>query len=203
MSPPGTPSLPTWLGAPTQSKLFLLFFHAEALSFTDWLYFPMYYQILLCFARPLLEKTSPPTSTCLRLWRRPFCVLSSYWQVIEMRWIEWREETVRRNTRRNIVSWTSMLTGYVQDDYAREVLLHFKEFLNKESDSEKNEIAFIWFGCCGFCFVSFFLCYLNERDERVLGFVTKRRFDSDVGCWLYFDGCLCEMRLCGCLWESY
>ncbi|GMH25685.1 hypothetical protein Nepgr_027528 [Nepenthes gracilis] len=37
---------------------------------------------------------------------------------------------------RNVVSWTSMITGYVQNDNAHEALLLFKEFLVEKSETE-------------------------------------------------------------------
>ncbi|KAJ8752406.1 hypothetical protein K2173_004042 [Erythroxylum novogranatense] len=45
-------------------------------------------------------------------------------------------------SRRNVVTWTSMITGYVQNDDAYEALLLFKEFLAEESkgDGEYNEV---------------------------------------------------------------
>lgn len=42
---------------------------------------------------------------------------------------------------RNVVSWTSMITGYVQNDDAYEALLLFKEFLGEENEGESEEEA--------------------------------------------------------------
>ncbi|XP_051123508.1 pentatricopeptide repeat-containing protein At3g26782, mitochondrial [Andrographis paniculata] len=44
---------------------------------------------------------------------------------------------------RNVVSWTSMVNGYVQNDFPREALLLFKEWLAKESDGNVDEEGFI------------------------------------------------------------
>ncbi|XP_031253334.1 pentatricopeptide repeat-containing protein At3g26782, mitochondrial-like [Pistacia vera] len=83
--------------------------------------------------------------------------------------------------RRNIVSWTSMLTGYVQNDYAREAILLFKEFLIEESETEKNENVLI----DSVAMVSVLSACSRVANKRVTegvhGFVTKRGFDSDVG----------------------
>ncbi|KAK4846891.1 hypothetical protein QYF36_023038 [Acer negundo] len=46
-------------------------------------------------------------------------------------------------SQRNIVSWTSMITGYIQNNNAREAILLFKEFLIEETASEKSDNVFI------------------------------------------------------------
>jgi pentatricopeptide repeat protein len=43
--------------------------------------------------------------------------------------------------RRNIVTWTSLITGYVQNDDAHEALMVFKEFLFEKSEGNGEEVG--------------------------------------------------------------
>jgi len=44
---------------------------------------------------------------------------------------------------RNVVSWTSMITGYVQNDDPYEALLLFKKFLAEEGEGEGEQAALV------------------------------------------------------------
>ncbi|XP_073043803.1 pentatricopeptide repeat-containing protein At3g26782, mitochondrial [Primulina eburnea] len=81
--------------------------------------------------------------------------------------------------RRNVVSWTSMINGYVQNDYPREALLLFKKQLAEdiESSSEEEEecidgvaMASIFSACSRVC--------EKYVTQVVYGFVIKRGLDS-------------------------
>ncbi|GAV59525.1 PPR domain-containing protein/PPR_2 domain-containing protein/DYW_deaminase domain-containing protein [Cephalotus follicularis] len=82
---------------------------------------------------------------------------------------------------RNVVSWTSMMTGYVQNGYGREALLLFKEFLVEERVRESENEVFID-SVAIFSVLS--ACARVSRKgltEGVHGFVVKRGFNADVG----------------------
>ncbi|KDP41842.1 hypothetical protein JCGZ_26860 [Jatropha curcas] len=80
---------------------------------------------------------------------------------------------------RSIVSWTSMITGYVQNGNAHEALLLFKEFLIEES--ERNDEVFM----DSVAMVSVLsACSRVPRAgviEGIHGFVVKRGLDKDIG----------------------
>ncbi|KAG6716618.1 hypothetical protein I3842_04G058400 [Carya illinoinensis] len=83
--------------------------------------------------------------------------------------------------RRNVVSWTSMITGYVQNDDAHEALTLFKKFLIEESENGKygedyiDSVAMIpVLSACSRLSV-------KGITEGVHGFVVKRGFEGDLG----------------------
>ncbi|KAG8377869.1 hypothetical protein BUALT_Bualt08G0078300 [Buddleja alternifolia] len=83
--------------------------------------------------------------------------------------------------RRNVVSWTSMINGYVQNDCPREALLLFKELLVEESGSSVEE------GACidGVAMVSILSACSRVCEKNVTrgvhGFVIKRGLDEVLG----------------------
>ncbi|KAK2666033.1 hypothetical protein Ddye_004607 [Dipteronia dyeriana] len=83
-------------------------------------------------------------------------------------------------SQRNIVSWTSMITGYVQNNNAREAILLFKEFLIVESASEPSDNVFI--DSVAMVSVLSACSRLTNKSvtQGVHGFVIKRGFDNDV-----------------------
>lgn len=82
---------------------------------------------------------------------------------------------------RNVVSWTSMFTGYVQNDQPREALLLFKEFLIQESEANGENEVFL----DSVAMVSVLSACARVSGKRVTegvhGFVVKRGFEGDVG----------------------
>ncbi|XP_073145070.1 pentatricopeptide repeat-containing protein At3g26782, mitochondrial [Henckelia pumila] len=82
--------------------------------------------------------------------------------------------------RRNVVSWTSMINGYVQNDYPREALLLFKDQLAEDCGSSYDEeeeecidgvaMASILSACSRVC--------EKYVTQVVYGFVTKSGLDS-------------------------
>ncbi|KAK4390750.1 Pentatricopeptide repeat-containing protein, mitochondrial [Sesamum angolense] len=82
---------------------------------------------------------------------------------------------------RNVVSWTSMINGYVQNDCAREALLLFKEQLAEVSGRSMEED-----GCVdGVAMVSILAACSRICEKNVTrgvhGFVTKRGLDEVLG----------------------
>lgn len=79
---------------------------------------------------------------------------------------------------RNVVSWTSMINGYVQNDCAREALLLFKEQLVSESMEEGGSVD-------GVTLVSFLAACSRACEKNVTrgvhGFVIKRGLDEVLG----------------------
>lgn len=80
---------------------------------------------------------------------------------------------------RNVVSWTSMINGYVQNDYPREALLLFKEQLAEDSGSSYEEeeecidgvaMASILSACSRVC--------EKYVTQLMYGFVIKRGLDA-------------------------
>ncbi|XP_050231874.1 pentatricopeptide repeat-containing protein At3g26782, mitochondrial [Mercurialis annua] len=83
---------------------------------------------------------------------------------------------------RNIVTWTSMITSYVQNDNAREALLLFKEFLIE--DSERNgDNAEVFMDSVAMVSVLSACSRVSEKGATggVHGYVVKRGLDKDVG----------------------
>ncbi|XP_057542533.1 pentatricopeptide repeat-containing protein At3g26782, mitochondrial [Amaranthus tricolor] len=81
---------------------------------------------------------------------------------------------------RNIVSWTSMITGCVQNDESHEALVLFNEFLAEESEFKGNE------GCCvdPVALVSVLTACARVSNkfvtEGVHGFSIKRGFEGSM-----------------------
>ncbi|KAI3464883.1 hypothetical protein Pfo_021546 [Paulownia fortunei] len=82
---------------------------------------------------------------------------------------------------RNVVSWTSMINGYVQNDWAREALLLFKEQLVEESGSGIEEEVCI----DGVAMVPILAACSRVCEKNVTrgvhGFVIKRGLDEVLG----------------------
>lgn len=82
---------------------------------------------------------------------------------------------------RNIVIWTAMIVGYLQNDDAHKALLIFKEFLDEESgkegegDARVDPIAMVSvLSACS---------RVSEKNitEGIHGFLIKRGFEADLG----------------------
>lgn len=82
---------------------------------------------------------------------------------------------------RNVVSWTSMINGYVQNDRAREALLLFKEQLVEESEVGIDEEGFV----DGVAMVAILAACSRVSEKNVTkgvhGFVIKRGLDVALG----------------------
>ncbi|KAL7117414.1 hypothetical protein ACP275_03G070600 [Erythranthe tilingii] len=83
---------------------------------------------------------------------------------------------------RNVVSWTSMINGYVQNDCAREALLLFKERLVEESEIGVDDDE----GCVdGVAMVAILAACSRVCEKNVTrgvhGFVIKRGLDEVLG----------------------
>lgn len=83
---------------------------------------------------------------------------------------------------RNVVSWTSIIAGYVQNDRARDAVRIFKELLVEESGSLESEDGVFVDSVLLGCVVSAF-SKLGWRGvtEGVHGLVIKRGFERCVG----------------------
>eukprot|EP00257_Ricinus_communis_P013360 XP_015570779.1 pentatricopeptide repeat-containing protein At3g26782, mitochondrial [Ricinus communis] len=85
-------------------------------------------------------------------------------------------------THRNIVIWTSMITGYIQNDHAHEALLLFKQFLIEESErnEEKDEVLM---DSVAMVSVLSACSRISGKGmtKGVHGFVVKKGLDEDVG----------------------
>ncbi|KAA8530061.1 hypothetical protein F0562_004770 [Nyssa sinensis] len=83
--------------------------------------------------------------------------------------------------KRNVVSWTSIITGYVQNDNAHEALSLFKEFLIEESQSEGEKEVYI----DSVAMVSIISACSRVSGkcitEGIHGLVIKRGFEGDLG----------------------
>ncbi|XP_042489966.1 pentatricopeptide repeat-containing protein At3g26782, mitochondrial isoform X2 [Macadamia integrifolia] len=83
--------------------------------------------------------------------------------------------------RRNVVSWTSMITGYIQNEDAHEALSLFKEFLMEESDGGRESKVFI----DSIAMVSVLSACSHISQNRITlafhGFLIKRGFEGDLG----------------------
>ncbi|KAH1204932.1 Pentatricopeptide repeat-containing protein, mitochondrial [Glycine soja] len=83
---------------------------------------------------------------------------------------------------RNVVSWTSIIAGYVQNDRARDAVRIFKELLVEESGSVESEDGVFVDSVLLGCVVS--ACSKVGRrsvTEGVHGWVIKRGFEGSVG----------------------
>ncbi|KAG8656028.1 pentatricopeptide repeat-containing protein At3g26782, mitochondrial [Manihot esculenta] len=83
---------------------------------------------------------------------------------------------------RSIVTWTSMITGYVQNDNAHEALLLFKEFLIEESE-RNGESTHVFMDSVAMVSVLSACSRVSGKGviEGVHGFVVKRGLDKDLG----------------------
>ncbi|KAL8127383.1 hypothetical protein AgCh_014340 [Apium graveolens] len=80
---------------------------------------------------------------------------------------------------RNVVSWTSMFTGYVQNRLSHDALLLFKEFLKEEGESEEevriDSVALVSvLSACS-------RVSGKSITEGVHDFIIKRGFEGDTG----------------------
>lgn len=80
---------------------------------------------------------------------------------------------------RNVVSWTSLMTGYVQNDRAHDALLLFKDFLTEknasESDASVDAIALV-------SVLSACSRFSSKGITRgVHGYLIKSGFEADLG----------------------
>ncbi|KAI4350448.1 hypothetical protein L6164_004903 [Bauhinia variegata] len=83
--------------------------------------------------------------------------------------------------KRNVVSWTSMITGYIQNDSAREAICLFKELLIEERGNgagvevfvDSVAVASVLSACSRLCWKSI--------TEGFHGFVIKMGFEENLG----------------------
>ncbi|KAF8400047.1 hypothetical protein HHK36_015922 [Tetracentron sinense] len=89
------------------------------------------------------------------------------------------------NPQRNVVSWTSMITGYVQNDNSHEALSLFKEFLMEESESESESGGERQVTVDSVAMVSVLSACSRVAGKNITegihGFLIKRGFEGDVG----------------------
>lgn len=83
--------------------------------------------------------------------------------------------------RRNVVSWTSMITGYVQNDNAHEALSLFKELLSEENEKRGDGTGFIDSVAMVSVFSACSRMSVKRITEGIHGFVTKTGLDADLG----------------------
>ncbi|KAL2529256.1 Pentatricopeptide repeat-containing protein [Forsythia ovata] len=90
-------------------------------------------------------------------------------------------------TLRNVVSWTSMITGYVQNDSPHEALLLFKELLVEESVNKEEEEVYI--DAVAMVSILSACSHVSAKNTTagVHGFAIKRGLDWRFKCWEYFD----------------
>ncbi|MBA0601208.1 pentatricopeptide repeat-containing protein At3g26782, mitochondrial [Gossypium raimondii] len=84
----------------------------------------------------------------------------------------------------NIVSWTSMITGYVQNNNPRQALLLFKELLIQESENDRdvaNEHVFVDSVAIVSVLSACSRVPIKGASEGVHGMVIKKGFDGEVG----------------------
>lgn len=83
--------------------------------------------------------------------------------------------------KRNVVSWTSMIAGYIQNDNAHQALSGFKQFLIEESENGTDEDVSI----DPVIMVSVLSACSRVSEKRITegvhGMVLKRGFDGDLG----------------------
>ncbi|XVE67622.1 hypothetical protein DITRI_Ditri09bG0002600 [Diplodiscus trichospermus] len=85
---------------------------------------------------------------------------------------------------RNIVSWTSMITGYVLNNSAQQALLLFKELKIQESENNgnvENEQVFIDSVAMASVLSACSRVPIKGASEGVHGMVIKKGFDGEVG----------------------
>ncbi|KAK7311303.1 hypothetical protein RJT34_09349 [Clitoria ternatea] len=82
---------------------------------------------------------------------------------------------------RNVVSWTSMIAGYVQNDRAKDAICLFKELLVEESGSFGREEGFVDSVLVGSFVSACSRVCLKSVTEGVHGFVIKSGFERCVG----------------------
>ncbi|MCD7461094.1 Pentatricopeptide repeat-containing protein, mitochondrial [Datura stramonium] len=78
---------------------------------------------------------------------------------------------------RNVVSWTSMITGYVQNDHPHEAILLFKELLAGQAE----ELVFLDSVAMVSVLSACSRVSGKTLTQELHGFVTKRGFDEDMG----------------------
>ncbi|KAF2301799.1 hypothetical protein GH714_029425 [Hevea brasiliensis] len=85
-------------------------------------------------------------------------------------------------SQRSIVTWTAMITGYVQNDNAYEALSLFKEFLIEESE-RNGEGTDVFMDSVAMVAVLSACSRVSEKGviEGVHGFVVKMGLDKDLG----------------------
>ncbi|KAL4369453.1 hypothetical protein GQ457_05G019590 [Hibiscus cannabinus] len=79
----------------------------------------------------------------------------------------------------NIVSWTSMITGYIQNNTPRQALLLFKELLIQESEAA-NEHVFVDSVAIVSVLSACSRVPIKGASEGLHGMVIKKGFDGDV-----------------------
>ncbi|GMP29780.1 hypothetical protein CsSME_00004746 [Camellia sinensis var. sinensis] len=82
---------------------------------------------------------------------------------------------------RNVVSWTSMITGYVQNDNAPGALSLFKEFLVEESQNDGGDQVCIDSVAMVSVLSACSRVSGKSITEGIHGFVIKRGFEDDLG----------------------
>ncbi|XP_062151708.1 pentatricopeptide repeat-containing protein At3g26782, mitochondrial [Alnus glutinosa] len=82
--------------------------------------------------------------------------------------------------RRNVVSWTSLITGYVQNDSAHEALSLFKELLIEESDAVGDGKGFIDSVAMVSVLSACSRVSVKGITEGTHGFVVKRGLEGDL-----------------------
>ncbi|OVA17385.1 Pentatricopeptide repeat [Macleaya cordata] len=84
---------------------------------------------------------------------------------------------------RNVVSWTSMITGYVQNDNAHEALLLFKDFLREESGIEVEREREVSMDSVAMVSVLSACSRVSGTGitKGVHGFLIKNGFEVDLG----------------------
>jgi pentatricopeptide repeat protein len=83
--------------------------------------------------------------------------------------------------RRNVVSWTSLITGYVQNDSAHEALSLFKELLIEESDVGGDGKGLIDSVAMVSVLSACSRVSVKGITEGIHGFIVKRGFEGDLG----------------------
>lgn len=84
---------------------------------------------------------------------------------------------------RNVVSWTSMITGYVHNGYPRQALSLFKDFLSQESANEGEREQQVCIDAVAMVSALSACSNASSKDSTrgVHGFVIKRGFSGDAG----------------------
>nr|GMC92419.1 pentatricopeptide repeat-containing protein At3g26782, mitochondrial [Ipomoea batatas] len=82
---------------------------------------------------------------------------------------------------RNVVSWTAMITGYIQSDHARDALLLFKELLVEESESLEEEEVYVDAVALVSVLSACSRVSGKTMTQGVHGFAIKRGLDEHLG----------------------